>query len=157
MVSHLSPLLRAGPDHENIFMIPTIWKAPGAAPGSSGQLWAALGSSWQLWTALGSSGQLWAASGSSGQLLAALGSSWQLWTAPGSSGQLLASLGSSSMEEMVETRTTSSTPLLYVVALSLCMLLTSLAFFVTFFAAVHSFFLASQYLILFLLFVHSFS
>ena len=76
---------------------------------------------------------------------------------PGSSGQLLAALGSSSMEEMVKIRTTSSSPLLYVVALSLCMLLTSLAFFVTFFAAVHSFFLASQYLILFLLFVHSFS
>ena len=120
-------------------------------------LLAALGSFGQLLAALGSSGQLWAASGSSGQLLAALGSSWQLWTAPGSSGQLLATLGSSSMEEMLEIRTTSSSPLLYVVALSLCMLLTSLAFFVTFFAAVHSFFLASQYLILFLLFVHSFS
>ena len=55
-----------------------IWQV-WIAPGSSGQLLAALGSSWQLW----------AAPGSSGQLLAALDSSWQLWAALGISGQLL--------------------------------------------------------------------
>ena len=59
-----------------------------------GQLWAALGSSWQLWVS-GLLWSAWEAPGSSGQLLAALGSSLQVWGALGTSGQLLAALGSS--------------------------------------------------------------